>query len=161
MGQDRKLLRRFKSFAKNDPPALRATIGSAKVLQDVLGGSLHVYVDSVPGVSGALHTGQVKALAVASDKRLDSVPDVPLVSDTLPNFEAKGWFVLMAPAKTPEPVVKKLGDDLRTALRDPDLKKRFEAIGTFPRPSTVEETNAFIKTEQDKWRPIVRQIGTE
>jgi tripartite-type tricarboxylate transporter receptor subunit TctC len=137
------------------------TIGSAKVLQDVMSGNLHVYVDSIPGVGGALQTGQVKALAVASDKRLDSVPDVPLVSDTLPNFQAKGWFVLLAPAKTPEPVVKKLGGDLRTALRDPDLKRRFEVIGTFPQPSTVEETNAFIKTEQDRWRPIVRQIGTE
>jgi tripartite-type tricarboxylate transporter receptor subunit TctC len=114
-----------------------------------------------PAWAAPCRPAEVKALAVASDKRLDSVPDVPLVSDTLPNFQAKGWFVLLAPAKTPEPVVKKLGGDLRTALRDPDLKRRFEVIGTFPRPSTVEETNAFIKTEQDRWRPIVRQIGTE
>ena len=69
--------------------------------------------------------------------------------------------MLLAPAKTPEPVVKKLGEDLRMALRNDDLKRRFEVVGTFPRPSTVEETNAFIRTEQDKWRPIVRQIGTE
>ena len=69
--------------------------------------------------------------------------------------------MLLAPAKTPEAVVKKLGDDLRTALRNDDLRKRFEVISTFPKPSSVEETNAFIKAEQDKWRPIVRQIGTD
>ena len=138
------------------------TIGSAKVLQDVLGGSLHVYVDSVPGVAGALQSGEMKALAVAAEKRLDSLPDLPTVSETLnQDFQAKGWFALLAPAKTPEATVKKLGDDLRTALRDPDLKKRFEVVGTFPKPSSVEETNAFIRTEQDKWRPIVRQIGTD
>jgi tripartite-type tricarboxylate transporter receptor subunit TctC len=137
------------------------TTGSAKVLQDVMSGNLHVYVDSLPGVAGALQSGAVKALAVASDKRLDSVPDVPLVSEILPDFRAKGWFVLLAPVKTPEPVVKKHGDDLRTALRSEDLRKRFEVIGTFPRPSTAEETDAFIKAEQAQWRPIVRQIGTE
>ena len=137
------------------------TTGAAKVVQDIMSGNLHMVVDSAPGMAGALQTGEVKALAVASDRRLDNYPDVPLVADTLPGFQAKGWFVLMAPGKTPEPVVKKLGDDLRTALRDPDLKKRFEVVGTFPRPSTVDETNAFIKTEQAQWRPIVRQIGTE
>jgi tripartite-type tricarboxylate transporter receptor subunit TctC len=137
------------------------TIGSAKVLQDVMSGNLHVYADSVPSIAGALQSGEIKALAVASDERLANLPDVPRVSETLPGFQAKGWFVLLAPAKTPEPVVKKLGDDLRTALRNEDLRKRFEVIGTFAKPSSVEETNAFIKTEQDKWRPIVRQIGTE
>lgn len=137
------------------------TTGSAKVLQDVLSGNLHAYVDSVPGIAGALEKGDMKALAVASDKRLDSIPNVPLVSDTFPGFQAKGWFALLAPAKTPEPVVKKLGDDLRTALRHDDLKRRYEAIGTFPRPSSAEETSAFIRVEQDRWRPIVRQIGTE
>jgi tripartite-type tricarboxylate transporter receptor subunit TctC len=137
------------------------TAGAAKVVQDIMSGNLHMVVDSAPGMAGALQTGAVKALAVASDTRLDNFPDVPLVSDTLPDFQAKGWFVLMAPVKTTEPVVKKLGEDLRTALRDPDLKKRFEVVGTFPRPFTVEETNAFIKAEQAQWRPIVRQIGTE
>jgi tripartite-type tricarboxylate transporter receptor subunit TctC len=137
------------------------TTGAAKVVQDIMSGNLHMVVDSAPGMAGALQTGEVKALAVASGRRLDNYPDVPLVSDTLPDFQAKGWFVLMAPVKTPEPVVRQLGDDLRTALRDPDLKKRFEVVGTFPRPSSVEETNAFIKAEQEQWRPIVRQIGTE
>jgi tripartite-type tricarboxylate transporter receptor subunit TctC len=137
------------------------TTGAAKVVQDIMTGNLHVVVDSIPGLAGALQTGEVKALALASDKRLDSYPDVPLVNDTLPNFIAKGWFVLMAPAKTPEPIVRQLGGDLRTALNDPELRKRFEVVGTFPRPSSIEQTNAFIKAEQDQWRPIVRQIGTD
>jgi tripartite-type tricarboxylate transporter receptor subunit TctC len=137
------------------------TTGSAKVLQDVMSGNLHLYVDSLPGIAGALQSGSIKALAVASDTRLESLPDVPLVSDTLPGFAAKGWFVLLAPVKTPEAVVKKLGEDLRTALRSDDLRKRFEVVSTFPKPSSVEETNAFIKAEQDKWRPIVRAIGTD
>ena len=137
------------------------TTGAAKVVQDIMNGNLQVYVDSLPGVVGALQSGEIEALAVASDTRLKNYPDLPLVSETLPGFQAKGWFVLVAPANTPQDVVKTLGEALRTALRDDDLRKRFEVIGTFPTPFTVDETNAFIKREQDKWRPIVHQIGTE
>ena len=64
----------------------------------------------------------------------------------------------MAPVKTPEPVIRKLGVDLRAALGDAQLRQRFETLGTFPRPVSVAETMAFIRAEQDLWRPIVRQI---
>ena len=137
------------------------TTGAAKVVQDIMSGNLHVVVDSIPGMAGALQTGNVKALAVASDRRLESHPEIPLVSDTLPGVYARGWFVLVAPAKTPEAIVRKLGEDLRAALTDTDLRRRFEIVGTFPRPSSIEQTRAFIKTEQDLWRPIVRQIGVD
>ena len=137
------------------------TLGAAKVVQDIMSGNLQVVVDSLPGMAGALQSGAVKALAVAGDKRLDNYPDLPLLSETLPNADAKGWFVLMAPAKTPEPVVRQLGSDLNKALRDPGLKRRFEIVGTFPKPSTLAETIAYIRAEQELWRPIVRQIGVD
>jgi tripartite-type tricarboxylate transporter receptor subunit TctC len=137
------------------------TSGAAKVVQDIMSGNLHVVVDSIPGMAGALQTGAVKALAVASDRRLENYPDLPLVSDTLPGFQARGWFVLMAPVKTPASIVRKLGDDLRSALNNPDLRKRFEIVGTFARPLSVADTLAFITAEQNLWRPIVRQIGAD
>jgi tripartite-type tricarboxylate transporter receptor subunit TctC len=137
------------------------TTGAAKVVQDIMSGNLHVVIDSIPGVAGALQAGAVKALAVAGDKRLGNYPDVPLVSDTLPDFRATGWYVLMAPAKVPEPIVRKLGDDLRATLEEPELRSRFEVVGTFARPSSIAQTMAFIKAEQDQWRPIVRQIGAD
>jgi len=137
------------------------TVGAAKVIQDIMSGNLAVVVDSIPGMAGALHSGAVRALAIASDRKLDSFPDVPLLSDTLPNADAKGWFVLMAPAKTPEPVLTQLRADLNTVLHDGELKKKFEAIGTFPRPLSLAQTLAYIKAEQDLWRPVVRQIGVE
>ena len=137
------------------------TTGAAKVVQDIMSGNLHVVVDSIPGMAGALQTGSVLALAVASDKRLESHPNIPLVSETLPGVYARGWFVLVAPTKTPELIVRKLGEDLRTALGEAELRRRFEVVGTFARPSSIEQTRAFIKTEQDLWRPIVQQIGVD
>jgi len=137
------------------------TVGAAKVIQDIMSGNLSVVVDSIPGMAGALQNGAVRALAVASDRKLENFPDVPLVSETLPNVDAKGWFVLMAPAKTPEPTLTQLRDDLNTVLRDDELKRKFEAVGTYPRPLSLAQTLAYIKAEQDLWRPVVRQIGVE
>lgn len=137
------------------------TTGAAKVMQDILSGNLHAVVDSVPGIAGALRAGTVKALAFTGEKRLDSYPELPLAAETLPGFHVKGWFVLMAPAHTPEAIVAQVAEDLRATLSDPSLRQRFEDIGTFPRPSSLEQTMAFIKAEQDLWRPIVRQIGAD
>jgi tripartite-type tricarboxylate transporter receptor subunit TctC len=137
------------------------TTGIAKVVQDIMSGNLSVAIESMPGLAGAVQAGTVKALAVASDKRLTAYPDLPLVSETLPGFIATGWFALMAPAKTPDAIVAQLESDLRAALSDPELNKKFEQIGIAPRPLSVAETMKFIHTEQDLWRPIVRQIGAE
>jgi tripartite-type tricarboxylate transporter receptor subunit TctC len=137
------------------------TMGAAKVMQDIMNGNLQVVTDSVPGIANALHNGAVKALAFTGDKRLQSYPDLPLASETLPDFHVKGWFVLMAPKETPSPIVSQIGDDLREALNEPALRKRYESIGTFAHPSSVQETLAYIKSEQELWAPIVRQIGAE
>ena len=137
------------------------TTGAAKVVQDVLGGNLSVVIDSLPSLTAALESGGIKGLAIATNKRLLTHPDLPTVSETLPGVTARGWFALMAPAKTPENVVQKIGADLRTVLNDPDLKRRFEVIGTFSLPATVEETRTYINTEQELWRPTVRAIGVD
>jgi tripartite-type tricarboxylate transporter receptor subunit TctC len=137
------------------------TLGAAKVVQDIINGSLHVYVDSVPGMAGAVQNGTLKALAVAADRRLTNYSDLPLASETLPGFQAKGWFVLMAPAKTPARIATKLSTDLRAALNDPDLTKRLEILGTFARPLSVQQTLAYIQAEQNLWRPIVREIAVD
>ena len=137
------------------------TTGAAKVMQDIMNGNLHAVTDSVPGIANALRNGTVKALAFTGDKRLESYPDLPLASETLPNFQVKGWFVLMAPKDTPAPIVSQIGDDLRDTLNESALRKRYEDIGTFARPASAQETLAYIKSEQELWAPIVRQIGAE
>jgi len=137
------------------------TPGVAKVLQDIMSDNLSVAIESMPGLAGAVQAGSVKPLAVASDRRLPAYPDLPLVSETLPGFVATGWFALMAPAKTPEDVTSRLEADLRAVLEDAELHKKFEQIGTSPRPMSAAEATRFIHAEQDLWRPVVRQIGVE
>jgi len=133
--------------------------GAAAGLQDLIGGRIHVIVEGTSALSGAMQGGIVRALAVASTKRLADLPDLPTVGETLPGFTAMGWFPLLAPTGTPPAIVDKVNADLRTVLAQPELQKRFRDLGTFVRPMSPDEVTAFIRNEQNVWRPVVRQIG--
>ena len=73
-------------------------------------------------------------------------------------FEARGWFALTAPVGTAEPLVHKINADLRTAFADAELQRKFASLGTYPIPMSPAETAAFIRGEQDLWRPVVRKV---
>ena len=134
----------------------------ARAIQDAMAGTINLITESPAGLAPALQSGALKPLAIASATRLPNYPDVPTVGEALPDlapFEAEGWFLLMAPAGTPEAVVTKLSADLRTVLGDPELRQRFEGLASYVRPLSPTETAAFIRAERDLWRPIVRQVG--
>jgi tripartite-type tricarboxylate transporter receptor subunit TctC len=133
--------------------------GAAAGLQDLMGGRISMIVESVGALAGAVQGGSVKPLAVASEKRLPSMPDVPTVSEFSPGFEAIGWFVLAAPGRTPAEIVAKANSDLNKVLVQPGLIQRFQELGAFARPMSSEDTSAFIRKEEQVWRPLVRQMG--
>ena len=81
------------------------------------------------------------------------------MSETVPGFTSTGWFVLVAPPGTPAPIVKKIGDDLRTALAQPDVKERFDALALSTRSMSPQELEGFISSEQQLWKPVIKQIG--
>ena len=130
--------------------------GAAQAMSDVITGRVPVLVD---GLAGPLAAGQLKLLAIASPARLASRPGVPTVSETVPGFTSTGWFVLVAPPGTPAPIVKKIGDDLRTALAQPDVKERFDALALSTRSMSPQELEGFISSEQQLWKPVIKQIG--
>jgi tripartite-type tricarboxylate transporter receptor subunit TctC len=135
----------------------------ARAIQDAIGGTVNLAVESTAGLAPALQSGALKPLAVAASARLPNYPDVPTVAEAMPSlgaFEAGGWFALMAPAGTPEAVLSKLGADLGAVLRQSELRQRYEALGTYVRLLSPTQTADFIRNERDLWRPIVRQVGT-
>jgi tripartite-type tricarboxylate transporter receptor subunit TctC len=133
--------------------------GAPQGLQDVIGGRLPMIVNSLGALSGAIKGGSIKALAVTSSRRLPNLPDLPTVAEMLPGYEATGWFVMVAPAGTPDDIVVKVGQDLRTVLEQPDLKQRLEGLAVYTRAMSAPELNAFIRSEQELWKPVIRQIG--
>jgi len=84
---------------------------------------------------------------------------VPTVAETIPGFEAMGWFALLARAGTPDAIVQKLGRDLRDALGETELQQKFIKFGTDPEPMSPAELRAFIQREQKTWVPVIRQSG--
>src|SRR5712691_1060877 len=134
--------------------------GVAGGLQDILGGRISMVAEGLPPLAGPIQAGSIKPLAVASVKRLPNLPDLPTVAETSPGFAAMGWFVLLAPAGTPEAIVRKVNRDLAKVLEQPEFQKRLQDLGTFVRPMTPLETTEFIRSEQQLWRPLVRQLGT-
>jgi tripartite-type tricarboxylate transporter receptor subunit TctC len=133
--------------------------GAAQSLQDVLGGRISVMIENLSVLSGLIRAGKLKALAVSSPQRLPNFPDLPTVAETVPGFAAMGWFVVMAPAGTPEPILRKLSQDLNNVLDRPEVRARFQDIGSFVRSMSPAEVTAYIQDEQRIWRPLVKQIG--
>ncbi len=133
--------------------------GAPQGLQDVLGGRVSVMVEGIAAFTGALQSNSVKPLAVTSPRRLPNYPNVPTVAETLPGFDSRGWFVVMALAGMPDEVVRKINADLRTALDQPEVRSRFETLATYIRHLSPAETGDFIRAEQAVWRPIVKKVG--
>ena len=133
--------------------------GTAQVVTDILGGTVSVVVESLPALAGPIKAGQLKALAVTSSKRLPEFPDVPTVAETLPGYEATGWFVLMAPAGTPDAIRDKISADLRTVLYQPNIREKFSTLGTYSIARSPSEVAQFIQGQRKLWGPIVHQIG--
>jgi tripartite-type tricarboxylate transporter receptor subunit TctC len=134
--------------------------GTAQVLSDVLGGRVPLVIEAYSGVAGAIEAGTIKPLAVASPERMPDFPNLPTVAETLPGFAASGWQVMVAPAGTPEPLVRKISDDLAKALTDPAVNQRLVGLGRFNRPMSPAEVTAFIHGEQRMWKPILEQTGS-
>jgi tripartite-type tricarboxylate transporter receptor subunit TctC len=128
-------------------------------LHDMMGGRIGVIVQSLSSLAGAIDGGAIKPLAVASQKRLTNLPDVPTVAETVPGFEALGWFVLMAPAKTPDGIVAKVRKDLRTVLDQSEVVQRFAALGGYTRHLSPSELDAFVGRERQLWRAVAKQVG--
>jgi len=133
--------------------------GVAQVLNDVLGGRVPLVIEAYSGVAGAIEAGTIKPLAVASPERMPDFPDLPTVAETLPGFAASGWQAMVAPAGTPEPLVRKISDDLARALHDPAVNQRLVMLGRYNRAMSPAEVTAFIHGEQQTWKPILDQIG--
>jgi tripartite-type tricarboxylate transporter receptor subunit TctC len=130
-----------------------------QALTDLIAGRMQVIVQGLPVLAGSVASGALKLLAVGSANRLPNFPDLPTVAETLPGFLALGWFALMAPPGTPHAVAQKVSDDLRAVLATLELKQRFLEQGTYVQPMSPGELTAFIRSQQEIWKPVIAEVG--
>ncbi len=134
--------------------------GAAPAIQDVVGGQVpFMIVDSAAGYP-QISAGKLRALAVASPRRLASLSQVPTFAEQgLANFEAYAWQGLALPSGTPTPLVKQLSKALNDALDSTVIKARFQVLGIEPTPGTPEAMAAYAKAERARWGEIIQQAG--
>jgi tripartite-type tricarboxylate transporter receptor subunit TctC len=137
------------------------TGGPAHAIGDVISGRVAFIIEGYSGIAGAIQSGSIKAIAVASVKRLGEFPDLPTVAETIPRFSATGWQVLVAPPGTPGHIIRKVSEDLREVVSAPDLQKKIAARGSYARAMSPAETTAFIQAQQRMWQPALDQIGAK
>ena len=155
----------FKSMAGGAAGPLKITHvpykGSAPALTDLLGGQVEMMCDNLGVSLPHVRAGKLKALAVASAKRVKALPDVPALAETLPGFEAVAWFGVVAPPRTPPAIAAKVAAAVQDALKLPDVQKRLAELSAEPLGLTPAETAAYMKQETQRWAAVIRSSGVQ
>ena len=133
--------------------------GASAAIPDVLGGSVDFYMSSLPTLQSHIAGGKMRALAVTSAKRSPTIKDVPTVAETVKGFEANTWFGILAPAKTPQPIIATLNAEINKVLKDAAVRKAIEAEGGEILGGTPEQFRDLIKRDIESWAREVKSSG--
>ncbi|MEG0222327.1 MAG: tripartite tricarboxylate transporter substrate binding protein [Comamonas sp.] len=133
--------------------------GGGQALADVVGGQLPMLYTAVAGALPFIEKGQVRAIAISSAQRLPSLPDVPTVAETVPGFEAISWIGLLAPAKTPRPIVERIQRELHAVVNEPAVKERLAKLGITAVGNTPAEFAQQIQADLKKYAEVVKTAG--
>jgi tripartite-type tricarboxylate transporter receptor subunit TctC len=131
--------------------------GTGPMVTDLLGGSTQATFTGATPLLPHIKQGKLRPLAVGSAKRITALPDLPTVAESgLKGFETSQWYGIMAPAGTPDAIVRKLSSEINRILKSPDVVERLAADGSVPHGTTPEEFAAFIQEEQKRWGQVVK-----
>jgi len=182
-----KNLKDFLNYSKNNPGKLSAGYGSAgsqvsqamlrsmgkldfidvpykglpQAITDVLGGQISFTFADLANALAQIKGGKLHGIAVTSAKRSPLAPDVPAIAEELPGYELIAWFALVAPAGTPAAVIARTHDVTAKSLAKPEVKARFDALGTDVAPMNPEQLGGFIKSEITKFARLAREAGIQ
>lgn len=131
--------------------------GEGPALSDLAGGQIQLLTPNLSAAMSFVTSGKIRPLAVTSKERVPQLPNIPAVAETVPGFENLGWFGLVAPAGTPQAIIKKVHADTVKALQSPDIKKRFSDLGMAPVGNSPAEFSKAMKEETARWAKVVRE----
>jgi tripartite-type tricarboxylate transporter receptor subunit TctC len=134
--------------------------GQAPATADVLAGQVPLMFTNPLNGLAFVRDGKLRALAISTGHRIAAAPDIPTVAESgVPGFDVGIWFGIQAPAKTPDWIVRKLADKIRTILEAPDLRAGLAAQGAEPLPEGPDAFAARIRADIDKWTVVVKAAG--
>jgi tripartite-type tricarboxylate transporter receptor subunit TctC len=134
--------------------------GAGPALNDLIPGRLDMMFNTAGAMITQVRTGQIRGLAVTTPQRVPNVPELPTVAESgVPGYDVSPWYALFAPVKTPPDIVRKMNADVVIALKEPAVAKKMEDLGVIPVGSTPEHMAGFLKSEMDKWGPVIKSAG--
>jgi len=135
--------------------------GSSQSLSDLLAGHIPLVSAAINSAEPFIMAKKLKGLAVADSKRVDSLSNVPSISEAVPGYEVRIWYGLMAPAKTPDAIITKLNQALAHAVENPEMHKRMKEQGYETALTTPQEMDSDIKKDLKKWEEVIRAAGIQ
>ena len=134
--------------------------GGGPAMIDVMSGQVEVLFSTLIQALPHLRTGKLKGLGIGAAKRFPAMPELPTISEAgVPNYEFAAWFGMLAPAKTPAAIVKRLNELLVKVVRTPEMKTQFELQGYDPVGGSSAEFTTFIRGEAEKYSRVVKASG--
>jgi tripartite-type tricarboxylate transporter receptor subunit TctC len=135
--------------------------GVAPATADLIGGRIQVLFDTLPAAIGNIKAGKIRALAVTSKKRSETLPDVPAMNEFVPGYEADSFHGISAPKGTPREIVEKLNREINAALADPKVKARLAELGAEVFTGTPEDYGRYLAGEIARWAKVIEFSGAK
>jgi len=134
--------------------------GSGPAILDVIGGQVDMMFDTTVVAGPHIQSGKVRAIAVSSAKRLDSLPNVPTIAESgVPGFEVVSWQGIFVPAGVPKPIVDRLHTETMKILQAAEMQDKLKSLGMQPSSMTPDQVSTFQKAEVDKWAQVIKAAG--
>lgn len=134
--------------------------GEGAAQNDLLGGQVNMMFTSTIIGYNHVKAGKLRAMGVTSAQRLPSMPEIPTIAESgYSGFEVTAWFGMVAPAGTPEPIIRRLNKDLEAALKNPDVVKKMEELGAVPAGGPPSDLTALLRSELPQWRDVIRKAN--
>jgi len=134
--------------------------GAAPALQDLLGGQVQTFFDAVTTSAPHIRSGKLRGLAITSDERWPTVPDVPTFRELgVPSMASYTWYGVLAPAATPQQVVVRLAKEVAVAIGEPEFRQQLQQQGALPMPGTRADFEQYVKDDLAFWADVVRKTG--
>jgi tripartite-type tricarboxylate transporter receptor subunit TctC len=130
--------------------------GSAPAMADLLSGQVQLMFENIATAHPHIKSGKVKALGVTGRAKNASLPEVPVIADTVPGYAAEPWYTVSAPKGLPPEVMRKLNADINTVLRSPDLAQRWESLGVTPLGGSLDDAARRNALENERWSKVIK-----
>jgi hypothetical protein len=133
--------------------------GAAPATTDLLSGQVTLMFNNMLSAMPQVKAGRLRAVAVTSTKRSPAAPELPTIAETVPGYEASGWYGAFAPAATPRDIINRLNAEMNRAMKMPDVAQRLAGDGVEAVGTTPEQFGAYLKQEVAKWGKVVKTSG--